>query len=88
MLKLAFASVPHLIATLSGKKLRHVATALTNGVGGEWKQFNLASTWSRKGRFALYRYNDITFARPDMLRMMAETLSYPIFVIQVCTKPA
>ncbi|KAL0045435.1 hypothetical protein WJX82_006584 [Trebouxia sp. C0006] len=50
--------------------------------GAEWSQFNPITTWLRKNRCALYGLNDITFARPNLFLMIAETLSYPIFVIQ------
>ncbi len=60
-----------------------VQQGLKPNTGAEWSQFNPTTTWLRKNRCALYGLNDITFARPNLFLMIAETLSYPIFVIQV-----
>ncbi len=51
--------------------------------GGEWTEFNPAAIWSRKLRAQLYGYNDIAVGRPNLLRMTAHLMSYPIYTVQV-----
>lgn len=64
-----------------------VQQGLKHNAGAEWSHFNLITSWLRKKRCALYGHNDITFARPNLFLLIAETLSYPIFVIQVYAHP-
>ncbi len=64
-----------------------VQQGVKDNVGAEWNQFNPPTAWLRKNRCALYGHNDITFARRNMFLVIAETLSYPIFVIQVYAQP-
>jgi len=64
-----------------------VQQGVKHNAGAEWSQFNPTTAWLRKNRCALYGHNDITFAQPNLFLMTAETLSYPIFVIQVYAHP-
>lgn len=53
--------------------------------GASWSIFNTHSSWPRPVRAQLYGRNDMATGRPSFLYMAFTMLTYPIWLIQVCT---
>ena len=52
--------------------------------GAEWATFNTPTSWPRRNRCILYGSNDLQLAKPSFFPIFLQTLSFILFLIQVC----
>ena len=58
--------------------------AVVGSTGAEWTTFNVPTSWPRRNRCMLYGLNDLQLAKPYFFPIYLQTLSFILFVVQVC----
>lgn len=76
---LAYAATSHLWRPTS-------SCYVCGSTGAEWTTFNVPTSWPRRDRCMLYGHNDLQLAKPHFFPIYLQTLSFILFLVQVCLK--